>query len=191
MPLYMPSNWTDEKLLELTREDNRAAFTELYERYWKKLFVIAANKLKDIAVAEELTQDILADVWQRRDSIRITTTFSAYLAVSMKYKVIDYLARQSRRNRYEEYMLTNGTKYDDSTENWLSFEELRGRLEKLVNALPEKCRLIYQLSREQGYSNKRIAAEQSISEKTVEAHLTRALKILRSKLSSFLFSLFF
>lgn len=191
MPLYMPSNWTDEKLLELTREDNRAAFTELYERYWKKLFVIAANKLKDIAVAEELTQDILADVWQRRDSIRITTTFSAYLAVSMKYKVIDYLARQSHRNRYEEYMLTNGTKYDDSTENWLSFEELRGRLEKLVNALPEKCRLIYQLSREQGYSNKRIAAEQSISEKTVEAHLTRALKILRSKLSSFLFSLFF
>ncbi|KAA8486277.1 RNA polymerase sigma-70 factor (ECF subfamily) [Arcticibacter tournemirensis] len=191
MPLYMPSNWTDEKLLELTREDNRAAFTELYERYWKKLFVIAANKLKDIAVAEELTQDILADVWQRRDTIRITTTFSAYLAVAMKYKVIDYLARQSHRNRYEEYMLTNGTKYDDSTENWLSFEELRGRLEKLVNALPEKCRLIYQLSREQGYSNKRIAAEQSISEKTVEAHLTRALKILRSKLSSFLFSLFF
>lgn len=191
MPLYTQSNWTDEKLLELTREDNRAAFTELYERYWKKLFVIAANKLKDIAVAEELTQDILADVWQRRDSIRITTTFSAYLAVAMKYKVIDYLARQSHRNRYEEYVLTSGNKYDDSTENWLSFEELRGRLEKLVNALPEKCRVIYQLSREQGYSNKRIAAEQSISEKTVEAHLTRAMKILRSKLSSFLFLFFF
>lgn len=191
MSLYTQSNWTDEKLLELTREDNRAAFTELYERYWKKLFVIAANKLKNVAVAEELTQDILADVWQRRDTIRITTTFSAYLAVAMKYKVIDYLARQSNRNRYEEYVLTNGTKYDDSTENWLSFEELRGRLEKLVNALPEKCRVIYQLSREQGYSNKRIATEKSISEKTVEAHLTRAMKILRSKLSSFLFSLFF
>ena len=186
MPLYPQSNWTDEKLLELTREDNRVAFTELYERYWKKLFVIAANKLKDIAVAEELTQDILADVWQRRYSIRITTTFSAYLAVAMKYKVIDYLARQSHRNRYEEYMLINGNRYDDSTENWLSFEELRGRLEKLVSALPEKCRVIYQLSREQGYSNKRIATEQSISEKTVEAHLGKALKTIRSRLDIFL-----
>lgn len=191
MSVYTPNNWTDEKLLELAREGDRAAFTELYRRYWKKLFVVAANKLKNAAVAEELTQDILADVWQRRDHIRITTTFSAYLSVAMKYKVIDYLARENHRNRYETYILANGKQYDDSTENWLSFEELRERLERLVNDLPEKCKIVYQLSREQGFSNKRIATEQHISEKTVEAHLTRAMKILRSKLGSFFFSLFF
>lgn len=191
MSVYKSDVWTDEKLLELARDDDGLAFTELYERYWKKLFAVASNKLKNMEVAEELAQDILADVWQRRKSIRITTTFSAYLAVAMKYKVIDYLARQNHRARYEEYLRHYKLPYDDTTEAWLSFDDLRTRLEKLVNDLPDKCRVVYELSKEHGYSNRRIALERSISEKTVEAHLTRAMKILRSKLTSLIFFIFF
>lgn len=184
-------DFTDEELLDAMRYDSEAAFTELYHRFWKKLFVVAANKLQDQAVAEELAQDILADVWQRRHSIHITTTMQAYMAVSMKYKIIDYLAHLNYRQRYQIHIQSTGTPLDYGTEKWLNFEELRGRLEQYVNDLPEKCRLVYQLSREKGYKNQRIAHEQGISEKTVEAHLTRALKLLRRKLSHFIFSFLF
>ncbi|WP_345232486.1 RNA polymerase sigma-70 factor [Olivibacter ginsenosidimutans] len=184
-------SFTDEQLLEHVQQNSEEAFTELYHRFWKKLFVVAANKLQDKAVAEELAQDLLADVWQRRHSIRITTTLQAYMAVSMKYKIIDYLAHLNHRQKYQAYIQSTGTSLDHGTEKWLNFEELRVRLEQYVNDLPEKCRLVYQLSKEQGYKNQQIAQEKGISEKTVEAHLTRALKVLRRKLSHFLFSLLF
>ena len=65
----------------------------------------------------------------------------------------------------------------------------QGRLALLVAALPEKCRLVYQLSREQGYSQKQIAAELDISEKTVEAHMSKAIKSLKTGLKSFFVAL--
>jgi RNA polymerase sigma-70 factor (family 1) len=182
---------TDQELTALLKKDDRDAFTELYDRYWKKLFVIATNKLKDKAVAEELAQDILADIWQRRNSITITTTFNAYLSVALKYKIIDYLARLHHRNDYEAYIASRQSDRDDYTQNWLSFEELRQRLEQYVQELPEKCRVVYQMSKEQGYSHKDIAADQGISEKTVEAHLTRAMKTLRGKLGDTHFFILF
>jgi len=184
-------SFTDEQLLEHVQRNSEEAFTELYHRFWKKLFIVAANKLQDKAVAEELAQDLLADVWQRRHSIRITTTLQAYMAVSMKYKIIDYLAHLNHRQKYQAYIQSTGVPLDHGTEKWLNFEELRARLEQYVKDLPEKCRLVYQLSKEQGYKNRQIAQEQGISEKTVEAHLTRALKVLRHKLSHFIFSFLF
>lgn len=185
------ANLTDEALLELTRSDHRMAFTELYDRYWKKLFVIAANKLKDHPVAEELAQDLLADIWQRRHKIEITTTFNGYLSVALKYRIIDHIARQHVRNKYELYLNANRKDFDNVTEDWLSFEELKERLAAFVSELPEKCRIIYKLSKDDGLSNKEIAQRQNISEKTVEAHLTRAMKNLRNKLGDAHFFIFF
>ena len=68
----------------------------------------------------------------------------------------------------------------------LEFDELKSRLETLVSNLPEKCRLVYKLSREQGLSQKQIAREYGISEKTVEAHIGKALKALRTGLGQLL-----
>jgi len=188
MSIYQSAQWDDEQLMELTRNGDRAAFTELYQRYWKKLFVVAANKLKDHAVAEELAQDILADIWYRRKQINITTTVNAYLSVALKYKIIDFMARLNHRQRYQNQLADNPQ--DNSTQDWLSFVELKDRLSRLVNNLPEKCRIVYELSRDKGYTHKQIAIELGIAEKTVEAHLSKALKNLRAKLGSFLFSLF-
>jgi RNA polymerase sigma-70 factor (family 1) len=185
------STYTDQELTVLLKDGDKNAFTELYDRYWKKLFAVATNKLRDKAVAEELAQDILGDVWQRRASINITTTFNGYLSVALKYKIIDHLARLNHRMKYETYISAHQSDEDDYTQNWLSFEELRQRLEKHVNELPEKCKVVYQMSKEQGYNNKEIALDQGITEKTVEAHLTRAMKTLRGKLGDAHFFFFF
>jgi RNA polymerase sigma-70 factor (ECF subfamily) len=177
------NNYTDNGLFQLVAQGDEAAFTVLYDRYWDKLFAVAANQLGDLAVAEELVQDVLLDLWQRRATIQLTGELQAYLAVAMKYRVINV---QVRRKKFREYQQAAGQPVaDNSTEQWLGFEELREQLAALVNRLPERSRLAYQLSREQGLSQKEIARTMNISEKAVEHNLARAIKSLREGLRHF------
>lgn len=181
-------NFTDPELTALLENGDHVAFTEIYNRYWKKLFLVAAHKIKDLEEAEEIVQHIFVSLWNRRDSLKITSSLSAYLAVSVKYRVIKSLDKQYHQQKYTASLGMKGIT-DDSTQEWLDFLELKERLEKLVCALPEKCRLVYRMSRENGCSQKKIAEELEISEKTVEAHLGKALKTLRAGLNQFMMTL--
>ena len=177
----------DDTLVKLLQKGDDAAFTEIYHRYWNKLFTVAAHKLNyDLKLAEELVQDIFLDLWHRRENLRISASLSIYLAAAMKYKVIDARLKKKRIKEYTESLVTRTTDSDTSTEKQISFDELQHQLTALVSNLPEKCRLVYQLSKEAGYSQKEIARHLSISEKTVESHLSRAVKTLRLGLKNFL-----
>lgn len=179
---------SDEELLSSINEGNSSAFTEIYNRYWKRLFAIAVHKIKDLDEAEEIVQDIFVSLWSKRGRLQITGPLSIYLAVCVKYRVIKTLAKQHNRYKYEEHEAFGHSLLDNSTQDWLDFEELKVRLNRLVADLPEKCRVVYQLSRDSGYSQKQIAEELGISEKTVEAHLGKALKKLRTGLNQFMLS---
>ncbi|MBE8721846.1 RNA polymerase sigma-70 factor [Sphingobacterium pedocola] len=182
------SNHTDVELLSLLIQSDAVAFTEIYNRYWKKLFVLAANRMHNLEDAEEVVQDIFTSLWNRRDKVEITSELSSYLAVSVKYRVIRTLNRYYNMQKYVDAALTDHA-IDDSTQQYLAFDELRTELGKYVQQLPEKCKLVFQLSREEGYSQKQISEELGISEKTVEAHLGKAFKTLRSKLTNFMVTL--
>ena len=186
MIIYNNNILDDKELTILLQTGDELAFTEIYNRYWDKLFSIAANKLKDLDEAEEIVQDIFVSLWKRRNELGSIETLSPYLAVSVKYRVIKFLDKRNNQQKYTDHRQRVTSIADDSTEQWIEFEELRSRLAMFVADLPEKCRLVYRLSRESGYSQKRIATELGISEKTVEAHLGKALKTLRTRLSSFL-----
>lgn len=181
---------SDIQLLHQLRNGDERAFTALYKRYWKLLFAVAANKLDNLAEAEELVQDVFSDLWDRRHTLSLTGELPAYLAVAMKYQVINLQAKKKRARAYDTYARENISPADHSTEQWLSFEELKDQLSTLVARLPERCRLTYQLSREQGLSQKEIAREMDISEKAVEHNLARAVKSLRTGLKH-LSSLFY
>ena len=176
----------DRELTGLLKLNDRDAFEEIYNRYWKKLFTIAANKIKDLDDAEEIVQDIFVALWNRRENLCISNALNSYLAVSVKYRVIKTLDKRSHAQKYSNYAKEVIGLIDNSTEEWLEFEELRSKLSEFVAELPQKCQLVFKLSRESGFSQKRIAEELGIAEKTVEAHLTKALKTLRARLSQFL-----
>lgn len=180
----MPSmvSLQDNELVDLLRGESREAFSEIYSRYWKKLFAVAATKSGSAEEAEEIVQDIFISLWNRRHSIEITTSLNAYLAVSVKYRIIKLLAKRSQESKYVSHSLNFVSEAVNSTDDWLEFEELKSRLEVLVANLPEKCRMVYKSSREEGLSQKQIAEAYGISEKTVEAHIGKALKALRTGL---------
>lgn len=172
---------SDQDLLRLLKEGDGKAFTALYNRYWQRLLVVATNKIQDLEEAEEIVHDIFVALWNRRQELEVTGDFGAYLAVSVKYRVMKVLAKRYRQRNYTETLHFSFS--DNSTQEWLQFSELQQQLGQLVAALPEKCRLVYTLSRESGYTQKQIAVELQISEKTVEAHLTKALKSLKAGLN--------
>ena len=180
----------EKDLLRCLQAGQEAAFTEIYNRYWKKLFYVAAQKLQNLSEAEEVVQDIFLDLWKRREALQITTCLEAYLAVCVKYKVINILARKSRQQRYQ-LQASQQPLSDHSTIQVLQLQELKEQLVNETAKLPEKCQLVFRLSREGGFSHKQIASRLGISEKTVESHLSKALRTLRTSLSCFLASLFF
>src|SRR5687768_6908742 len=81
---------TDEELLTLLKKGNEQAFTELYNRYWKLLFSIAYQKTEQPADAEEIVQDVFADLWKRRKKTVIQVSIKSYLAAATKFHIYDY-----------------------------------------------------------------------------------------------------
>jgi RNA polymerase sigma-70 factor (family 1) len=178
-------DFTDMELVATLKTGDKTAFAEIYNRYWDKLFSMAGHKLDHLEDAEEVVQNIFISLWNRRTTLNITSTLNSYLAVSVKYRVIKVLEKQYYQRKYTG-SLSKEHKLDDSTQEWLEFTELKAQLEQLVKGLPDKCQLVYRMSREDGCSQKEIAGKLDISEKTVEAHLGKALKTIRSGLNIYI-----
>ena len=156
------------------------------------MFYVAGSKLGDAQLAKEIIQDIFMDVWERRFSLEVNRGLKPYLNVALNYKVINQQAIRCRNLRYQKSVLqqTQGD-VDNSTELQLRFVDLKEQLDRLIGDLPEKCQLVFRLSREQGLSHKDIAARLDMSPKTVEAHVAKALHKLRHGLSRLLLLLAF
>lgn len=178
----------DSELLDLVKSNDRAAFTEIYNRYWEKMVMVAFVKLQSDFDAEEVVQDLFIDIWERRAGIQIRNSFHTYISGALKYKIYTFIAKRKReRNKLAQLNFADTC---NNTEEWLSYEALRDDLEKAVLELPEKCRLVFRLSREGGFSNREIAETLQVSKKAIEKHLTKALSHLHLTLKTFSLLLF-
>lgn len=184
----MPVNpeLTDQQLFELLQNGNSDAFDALYKKYWKKLLYRAIQKIDSQEDAEELVQDIFIDLWNSRKRIKIDTSVHLYIAAMLRYKIIATIAKRKKQIYYTTNEIDVISIQDHSTEQWLSFEETRVNLETVISTLPDKCQIVFRLSREEGLSDRQIADDLGVSKKNVEAHISRALKILRDSILQFL-----
>jgi RNA polymerase sigma-70 factor (ECF subfamily) len=176
------SKFSDSNLLALLRQGDIVAFEELYERYWSKLYSAGYKRLRNREAAEEIVQDIFTSLWIKRASLVINSSFENYLYSCVKYKVFAAFQKESNRRAYEGYVVHLNKDVDNSTMEAIDWNELKRNVSTEVEKLPEKCRKVYELSRKEFRSNKEIAFSLGISEKTVENHLTRALRTLRINL---------
>ncbi|NQX38369.1 RNA polymerase sigma-70 factor, ECF subfamily [Pedobacter steynii] len=174
-------NFSDQELLEELRLGNRVAFTELFNRYWKKLLAVSYAYTKDRSSAEEIVQEVFIGLWNRKDQLNIKT-LEPYLATAVKFSVFKSIHQQKRRE--ELTMLNYQTELVALDEEKIHAKFLQEYIDGIVEQLPEKCRLVFKYSRNDGLSIPEIAAEMNIAEKTVEAHLTKALKTIKKDLNS-------
>jgi RNA polymerase sigma-70 factor (family 1) len=169
---------TDEALVLLLKQGEVDAFNVIYNRYWDKLFDAAYKRLSYSEVCEEIVQEIFIKLWEKRSVLTLTTGLKNYLYTAVKYSVIDQYRKQLLQNTFISAN-KHRSEQDNTTEENISLNDLKIHLENLINALPGKCKQVYELSRLEYKSNKEIAFILNISEKTVEGHLTRALQRIR------------
>lgn len=184
MPVYQ--SLTDHELFTLLCNDDHAAFTEVYDRYSGVLYVHAYNRIRNREEARDLIHELFTVLWANRAQIVLKTELYAYLYRAVRNRVIDLANRNKLQVSYIssfEAFLNNGTNITDHT---IREKELMLLIEKEVNALPEKMKAVFNLSRNEWRSHKEISEALQISELTVRKQINNALKVLRPKLSKLL-----
>jgi RNA polymerase sigma-70 factor (family 1) len=176
------SDLTDEDLLALLKKGSEKAFDCLYFRYRNKLFNIAYNRLKSKEVCEELVQDLFADLWQKCHQLQIQNNLSSYLCTAVKYAVLDHIRAQQSKEKYISEMLRSVENTSPTAESQLDHDELSYHLSRGIEALPEKCREVFVLSRFEKRSIREISEQLKISPDTAKYHISTALKKLRLNL---------
>lgn len=173
------SAYTDQELVALLKQGDHLAFQEVFERYWNKLLAIAYNHTRDKSDAEEIVQEVFVSLWSKRNQLEILA-LNRYLGTAVKFTVFNNYYR--KRKRIDEMISKMPYQESYEIEDEIAVRFLQEQIDAIVTNLPEKCRLVFKYSREAGLKNHEIAKEMDISEKTVEAHLSKALKTLKGKL---------
>ena len=173
--------FSDEELLSLLRDEQYHAFTEIYERYWKKMLLIAWNHTKDKTAAEDIVHEVFMSLWEKKGELDIKN-IPAYLCTAIKFSIFKNYQRENRRNQLAKQNYNYQAVVDE--EEKLDALFLQEYINNIVEELPEKCKLVFKYSRELGMKNIEIAEKLQITEKGVEANLTRALKVIRGGLKN-------
>lgn len=162
---------------------NEQNFEHLYNTYWKGIFGIIYHYTKDKEIAVELAQELFATLWEKRASLNIQKDIKLYLFRAAKLEAFDYIRTSVRRKQLLDNLAPSLYQAENHTENMVMHNELRTRLNMLIDKMPNRCQEVYSLSQNQGLKNDTIAKMLSISEKTVEYHLYKAIAFLRESLS--------
>lgn len=168
--------------MHLLHEGDELAFNEIFNRYFDKLISIAYNLLRDKQSSEEIVQEVLIRLWDRRYEVRVNS-LNAYLAMSVKYSVLTSLSRQKRHENIIHTLKVNDS--SEETNELIYARFLQQYIDGLAGQLPDKCRTVFRYSRYEERTIPEIAALMDISQKTVEAHLTKALKFIRLSLKRY------
>lgn len=180
MRLY--STLSDAELLVLLKSGDHAAFKEIFDRYNTLLVNFAAKRSNGIEEAEDVVQEIFLHIWNHSKEFAVEGSLRNYLHRAVVNRLLNLLKHQNVQEAYIQSFqnyLDDGVNETDFRVRERVIHEI---IEKEINALPPKMRQVFQLRNYKYMSNKEIAQNLGISEQTVETHIKKALKILRTKL---------
>jgi len=179
------AEYSDKEWMKLLQEDSNKAIDMLFRAYYGELCRAVYRIIPNKSVAEDLVQEVFYGFWKKKDNLTIKTTVKGYL-------------KQTAINKSLNYLRDKKMKFDDTEEGDLELKDsqhspqqkleaadLQKVIDKAIDGLPEKCRVIFVLNRFEALSYKEIANSLGISIKTVENQISKALKILRVKLGPY------
>lgn len=178
------SDAIDKLFLRIALKDDDEAFRTLFFEFFSSLCVFAHRYIDDWETCEDIVQDTFFKIWKNRKSIEISTSSRNFLITSVRNSCIDYLRKQDLVRVWQEREVLEKSKY--TPDDLYSHIELEQMLSVALKKLPENVRNVFELNRFEGKSYKEIAEQQGISVKTVEAHISKALKVLRVELKDYL-----
>ena len=170
------------RLIEALKEGDINAYNFIVDLYHHKLCIYANALAKDFKMAEDIVQNVFLKLWGKKDKLNPDFSIKNFLYKMVYNEFVDkYRKRYAAKGVEEVYIQNINTIATDETETE-SFQNLIQLVKKEIEELPPKCREVFKLSKEEGLTNKEISDYLNISPKTVEAQITKAFKILKTKL---------
>ncbi|MHA4893568.1 RNA polymerase sigma-70 factor [Pedobacter sp. PWIIR3] len=184
----MYKDCADDELIDLLSKDSKEAFDEIYRRHWSAMYLAGFNMLQDHDACMDVVQDVFVWIWNKRAELGILS-LKSYLISAVKYKVTNVIRKSKLRQSFLDQVENEEPSFNNVTSE-LELKELKEVLVRFTAELPDRCREVFDLSRNEHLSNKEISKKMGISEKAVERQMTIALKRLKiSLLRMFLFSI--
>lgn len=177
-------HYSDTELFALIRQEDIKAFEELYNRHWSFLVDTAFKRLQSRERAEDLVQDLFISLYQKRQVVEFTVSLQAYLGTALKYKILNEFRSENTRTNYKKSLFFKEVCKNDLA-NQVEARDLNQKVDKILDTLPDKCKKVFLLSRRENQTNKDISRYLDISLSTVEKHIGKALKILRTSLPEY------
>lgn len=170
------------KIADLMRADPEACLQQLYNDYYKYLVGSVYRMVPDQSIAEDLVQEVFFEIWKKRDQLEFRTSVSAYLRRAVSNRALNYIRAQKMDFDGEDSAILLQSD-DMNSDDRMEINDLQTLIDNSIEELPEKCRVVFTLSRYEEMKYSEIADKLDISIKTVENHISKALKFLKSKVN--------
>ena len=171
-----------EEIIRRLKQDEKSALDDLFGYYYPRLFHFSKSILKIETEVDDILQEVFVKLWLNRQKIGNAETFNSYIFTITKNEVLNLIRTNLRNNSFKNELFQRSVAVEFQLQSQLEFNEVKSGIEQVVSQLPEKRRQIFILSRTEGLSNKEIAQQLNISEKTVEDHITHAIKKIKTSL---------
>jgi RNA polymerase sigma-70 factor (ECF subfamily) len=179
------NNASERDLRERIRAGDESAFDAVFRSHYPHLVRMAESVVRERALAEEIAQDVMLELWRRRESLVVEQTFRAYLIRSTRNRALNHVRHQRIVAREAAFAALDSPSSPSAEEEVLGVE-LERAIRDAIEGLPENCREVFQLSRQSGLKYAEIASTLEISIKTVEKRMGQALSELRERLATWL-----
>ena len=179
-----PNEWSLIK--HAVTKGDEAAFAQLYDSLWTKLYSSAYNYLRDKEAAQEIVQEVFVNLWIKRKDLEDTKDIAGFAMTTAKFKIYDYFDKKAVEKRYAETTIHLCVTSANDTHQHLEYEETKQLIKDAIDQLPETTGKIFRLSRFQQLTNEEIARTMKLSVKAVEYHITQSLKQLRLRIGNLL-----
>lgn len=176
-------NSLDNLFRRISFNDDKKAFEELFYEFYPSLCVFAQRYISSIENCEDIVQDTFFQIWAKRKKIKITSSFRNFLITSVKNNCIDFLRKQSIREKHVNSIDFTGL--PETPYEIYSFSELEEIISDAMNKMPEDIQKAFMFSRYENMTYSQIASEMGLSQKTIESYISKALKLLRKSLGDY------
>ncbi|MEN0053097.1 MAG: sigma-70 family RNA polymerase sigma factor [Mucilaginibacter sp.] len=172
---------TNEDLVVLLKQGKPHAYDRLYQLYWKELYLTAYNRIGEEEIAKDLVQNLLIDVWKRRDTLNIKEDLERFLFGALKLQVLNYYRSESIKQKVLDKALDRMRDLFSSMDELSSYHDMEKVIANEVLEMPHNMQQSF-LLRSDNHSVKEIAGNLNLAEQTVSNNITEALKRLRKRL---------
>jgi len=176
----------DQILYNGIKAGGKDTFQVLFEEYYLRLVIFAQKYLIDLDLSREIVQGFFVNLYEQRETITIQTSLKSYFYQSIRNRCLNVIKQENVRLAHHGKIRKILIDSENDWQDTMIESELANQIRQIVTNLPRKCRQVFKMSRQEGLSNKEISEKLNLSVRTVETHISNALKVLREKLEDYI-----